>query len=238
MATSITFYLDTASLSTATAIYSNPSMTALAPDGFYSDGTIVRQQSSGVLLPPSSCPNCEPTEYYPFSSSTVQASLVSACGSTASQVYYHNGLSGLQVGVNTYSDNLGASPLGAGYYFIGSGQSINVNASGVVLSIDACVYNQFTVYFDVTTAPNTYGWASPIAACSASGGTLPVYINGTATSLFDATVTQGLPLYKDSGFTQLLDGNDTWFKTVAGVGAGATFQVSSVGEVSQWGGDC
>jgi hypothetical protein len=238
MATSITFYLDTPSLSTATAIYSNPSMTALAPDGFYSDGTIVRQQSSGVLLPPSSCPNCQPTEYYPFSSSTVQASLIAACGSTASQVYYHNGLSGLQVGVNTYSDDLGASPLTAGYYFIGSGQSINVDASGVVLSIDACLYNQFTVYFDTTTAPNTYGWASQIDACAASGGTLPVYINGTATSLFDATVTQGLALYKNSGFTQLLEGNDTWFKTVAGAGAGATFQVSNAGEVNQWGSNC
>lgn len=240
MATSITFFLDTASLSTATAIYSNPTMTTLAPDGFYSDGTIVRQQSSGVLLPPVACPNCNPTEYYPFASSTVQASLVASCGSTASQVYYHNGASGLQVGVNTYSDSLGESDLTAGYYFIGSGQSINVNASGVVLSIDACEYNQFTIYFDVTTAPNTYGWSSQSAACAASGGTLTVFINGTATSLYEAVVTLGKLLYVDPALTELLDGgvSSSWYKTVAAANSGATFQVSSVGEVSQWGGNC
>jgi hypothetical protein len=58
MAISATFFLDSPSLSTATAIYGDEFLTTLAPDGFYSDGTIVREQSLGVLLPQVVCPSC------------------------------------------------------------------------------------------------------------------------------------------------------------------------------------
>lgn len=58
MATSGTFYLDAPSLSTATVVYSNAALTTVAANGFYSDGSIVREQVSGVLLPPVTCPSC------------------------------------------------------------------------------------------------------------------------------------------------------------------------------------
>ena len=58
MATSGTFYLDAPSLSTATVIYSNSALTTVAANGFYSDGSIVREQVSGALLPPVICPAC------------------------------------------------------------------------------------------------------------------------------------------------------------------------------------
>ena len=58
MAISSTFFLDSPSLSTATAIYSDIYLTTLAPDGFYSDGTISREQLSGVLLPQAICGSC------------------------------------------------------------------------------------------------------------------------------------------------------------------------------------
>ncbi len=58
MAIQGTYYLDAPSLSTATVIYSNASLTVVAPDGFYADGLIVREQASGVLLPQSTCPSC------------------------------------------------------------------------------------------------------------------------------------------------------------------------------------
>jgi hypothetical protein len=58
MATQATYYLDAPSLSSATVIYSDVNLTTVAADGFYSDGTIVREQSSGVLLPQNSCPSC------------------------------------------------------------------------------------------------------------------------------------------------------------------------------------
>lgn len=58
MATSGTFYLDAPSLSTATVVYSNAALTTVAANGYYSDGSISRQQLAGVLLPPVICPAC------------------------------------------------------------------------------------------------------------------------------------------------------------------------------------
>jgi hypothetical protein len=58
MATSGTFYLDAPSLSTATVVYSNATLTTVAADGYYSDGSISREQVSGTLLPPVICPAC------------------------------------------------------------------------------------------------------------------------------------------------------------------------------------
>ena len=58
MATLGTFYLDAPSLSTATVIYSNAALTTVAANGYYSDGSIMRQQLAGVLLPPVICPEC------------------------------------------------------------------------------------------------------------------------------------------------------------------------------------
>jgi hypothetical protein len=57
MAVNSTFYLNAASLSLATAVYLDTSLSLIAPNGFYGDGTIVRQQVSGVLLSnlPSDC---------------------------------------------------------------------------------------------------------------------------------------------------------------------------------------
>jgi hypothetical protein len=58
MATSAPYYLNAPSLGSATAIFSNESLTTLAADGFYSNGVIVREQVSGVLLPQQNCPTC------------------------------------------------------------------------------------------------------------------------------------------------------------------------------------
>jgi hypothetical protein len=159
MATSSTFYLNGPSLASATAVYTNASLTTLAPNGYYSDGTIVRQQASGSLLPQSTCPSCAPTQ-------------------------------------------------------------------------------SFTIYFDVTTSPNTYGWSNSSAACAGTGTPLTVYIIGTATSLYDAVVTQGKALYTNSTTTTLLNGNNTWYKTVSAPASGQSFQVGTTGDTSSWGGPC
>lgn len=52
------YYLNSPSLSTATAVFANSSLSVLAPDGYYSDGAITRQQVGGVLLPAVPCPSC------------------------------------------------------------------------------------------------------------------------------------------------------------------------------------
>jgi hypothetical protein len=58
MAINSTFYLNAADLATATAVYLDSALSLIAPDGFYGDGTISRQQSSGILLTASACPSC------------------------------------------------------------------------------------------------------------------------------------------------------------------------------------
>lgn len=58
MAISSTYYLNGPSLSSSTTIYSDSSLTIIAPDGFYSDGVISREQVSGILLPAVPCGTC------------------------------------------------------------------------------------------------------------------------------------------------------------------------------------
>lgn len=58
MATSSTYYLDAPSLASATVVYLDDSLITLAPDGYYSDGVIVRQQVDGKLLPAQTCGSC------------------------------------------------------------------------------------------------------------------------------------------------------------------------------------
>ena len=55
MAINSTFYLNAADLASATAVYLDLALTNLAPDGFYGDGTITREQSSGILLTSEPC---------------------------------------------------------------------------------------------------------------------------------------------------------------------------------------
>lgn len=60
MATPGSYYLNGPTLSTSTSVFTDNTLTTLAADGFYSDGTIVRQQVGGILLPASTCESCEP----------------------------------------------------------------------------------------------------------------------------------------------------------------------------------
>lgn len=58
MATTGTYYYSSASFSTATALYLDAALSSFAPDGWYSDQSIVRQQASGVLFAEDDCPDC------------------------------------------------------------------------------------------------------------------------------------------------------------------------------------
>ena len=55
MATLGTYFLDTDSLATATAVWTDSTFTVKAPDGWYQACGIVREQVGGFLLPPDSC---------------------------------------------------------------------------------------------------------------------------------------------------------------------------------------
>jgi len=52
------FYINGTTLSNSTAIFEDAELSTCAADGYYSDGTVVREQSSCSLLPIVQCPNC------------------------------------------------------------------------------------------------------------------------------------------------------------------------------------
>lgn len=53
-----TYYINGPTLSSSTAIFTDAAMTTCAPNGYYADGPIVRQQVDCVLLPAQECPFC------------------------------------------------------------------------------------------------------------------------------------------------------------------------------------
>ena len=61
MAVNSTFYINAADFETATAVYLDSLLTYIAPDGYYSFGTVVRQQSGGILLAADTCGSCIPS---------------------------------------------------------------------------------------------------------------------------------------------------------------------------------
>lgn len=58
MSISQTYYLDNSSFADSSSVFSNSDMSLYAPDGFYSDGSISRQQVGGILGLPTTCPSC------------------------------------------------------------------------------------------------------------------------------------------------------------------------------------
>jgi len=53
------YYINSSTFSGATSVFTNSNLTTLADDGWYQLGGTYRQQLSGVLLDPISCPDCE-----------------------------------------------------------------------------------------------------------------------------------------------------------------------------------
>jgi hypothetical protein len=58
------FYINGPSLASATAVFLDAALTLCAPDGFYSDASVVREQVGCVLLPQNTCPTCIVTPTY------------------------------------------------------------------------------------------------------------------------------------------------------------------------------
>ena len=237
-----TYYIDTNDFATATSIWTNSNLTVKAANGFYQKDGVYRQMSGGELLSVANCPEC----FFAFGSSLVESTSLAACSSTITQTYYFDNVDGgvgetePEIGDLVFSDDEGTTPLAAGFYKVVSGNYIQVNSSGVVIAKAMCPsdQSQFTIYFDSTTSPNTYGWSSQSLACAGTGTPLTVYITGSASSLYNAVVTLGKVLYTNVGRTTPLNGNNTHYKTVSAPASGETLLIDGVGVTSSWGGPC
>ena len=152
-----TFYIDTDSFATATAVYTDATLQTKAANQFYQTGNSVREQSSGALLPAQTCAACGTAiglcysstsaddvcctgcTYTSYSSSVVNSTRGGACGLSQTATYYHNG-SGATPVVNdfVYSDNAGQTLLGVGYYSLSATSVIYVNNNGMVENLLTC----------------------------------------------------------------------------------------------------
>lgn len=171
MAINSTFYLDAADLVTATTVYLDFDLTIVAPDGFYGDGAITREQSSGILLTVESCPSCtEPCD--------------KNIGGTG--------------GTGVYIIDLDVGSVATGAILVRfSTASV---PDGIRVTYDGVVYNNISSqnygFFQTTNAGHytivgTLGATSSCTSWYSSGGTLtqPVFLYNPTTEAFDATGT-------------------------------------------------
>lgn len=161
MAVNSTFYLDAADLASATSVYLDNLLLNIAPDGFYGDGTITREQSSGILLTAELCATCG-----------------TPCGTTI----------GAGGGQGIYLINLDTGTLDTGAIVIRfDPQSV---PDGFRATYDGVVYNKLSSPIDGVHQSTTYGNFTVVgntgSDCGMAGNTtnfpsLTEYLfNGTA----------------------------------------------------------
>lgn len=173
MAVNAPFYLDAANLTSAVSVYLDSELNNLAPDGYYGDGTITRQQSSGILLTAETCATC------PTPCGT------SIGGSGASGIYQINldtGSAIADTGAIIVKFNPASVP------------------DGIRALYDGVSYNKLSSpNFGAFQSPNAghftiLGTSSSLGTCSSwypSGATLiqPVNLYNPATATFESTGT-------------------------------------------------
>jgi hypothetical protein len=118
MPISTNYYLNAPSLSAATAIFTDAALTICAADGYYSDGTVVRQLSGCVLVTNVACPSCCIFSFE--STESPQDDYGTACAQPVNQTYYYQPVdcidNGIAIGDPVFYDTLGASSLPDGWF--------------------------------------------------------------------------------------------------------------------------
>lgn len=148
MAINSTFYLNAPSLGSATAVFLDSNLTNCAPNGFYSDGTIVREQKNCILLPQQTCPACAVPCGIPIN------------GRTGGQGIF-------LINLNT-GDTIGAVIIRFDPYDV---------PDGIRATFDGIVYNRLTSPIDgihQSTNSNNYTFIGKTSSdCGISGTTYP-----------------------------------------------------------------
>lgn len=72
------YYINASILDYASGVFTDAALTTLAPDAYYSNGLIVRQQVGGILMPAQGCDSCTDANIYYYINKNVEASCSSA----------------------------------------------------------------------------------------------------------------------------------------------------------------
>jgi hypothetical protein len=114
MPTNILYYLNGPSLSSSTAVFLDADLQTCAPNGFYYDGLVVREQTDCVLGPVQNCPTCGAT-----------------CGTSNITEYSANGVYYINV------------DLGAGTGAVAVKFYASTKPTGVQAEYNSIIYNKF-----------------------------------------------------------------------------------------------
>lgn len=156
MPTQQTFFLNGPTLSTATIVFLDSGMTTCAPDGYYSDGAVARQQVGCVLLPAEACPTCGDTckdsivdltsfegVYY---TSFFAGNTTGDTGAIIVTMLLDNSVSGIKATYNGNDYNALSSPIygylagTAGLYTYIGGTSYDCGIEGSTYTLDEYTY--------------------------------------------------------------------------------------------------
>jgi hypothetical protein len=204
MPISTTYYLNAPTLATATAVFTDSALTTCAPNGYYSDGVITRQQVGCVLQIAQNCPSC--CIFTLTTTALAKDSSTLACSETIDTNYYYQTNdcldNGLAVGDLVFYDSLGVTPLPNGWYSIATvnpscPMSYHVVSGAVTEFVSCCT---LIPYGSSTTAVGAFG-----LVC---GQEMPsIYYTNSVTP----TLVIGDAVYEDEfGLTPLANG---WYIT-------------------------
>jgi len=174
-----TYYLDGNTLANSAAVYTNVNLTSCAPDGYYSDGVISRQQIGCVLSPAEEC---------------------AACHLNCDQILIANDT---EIGVYSINTDINSTSIGAVVItFMATIGGVGVSGKqplGVRAIYNNVTYNELSepaAGYHASASPANFTFISPIVnpACLITGVTFPsvpsFYYDGV--SFFTTGATQSI----------------------------------------------
>ena len=164
------YYFNGNSFAQATSVFTDSDLTTLAPDGYYSNAGIVRQQLVGVLLSPETCSTC----CVPCNATVgVLAGLENTNGLYSSCLELGGGTGAVIFRIQTIFLETPYRPI------------------GTIITHDGSNYNRFTCknnHFGITLVDYSNGVANPPVAVDYAGfnnqpPTTPTYVGGEPSSI-------------------------------------------------------
>ena len=168
-----TYCFDGLNFSQATSLFTNSGLTTLAPDGWYSQGGIIRQQLNGVLLNAQPCSTC----YVP-------------CGSGVNASFSSNGLFDASIDV---ANDVGAIVL---YFYMTSSVPY-----GVLATYNSNTYNRLTCEGNHNTYTIVDGSGTTVdyAGIGNQGTGRITYVGNQNSGLLSQSPFNNVPNYTLSG---------------------------------------
>lgn len=170
-------FLNGANLQSSTVVYSNNLLTTVAPDGYYSDGLVVRRQLSGILLDIEDCPEC--SSFDCSQNITIIPPQASRC-----QITY--GINAVQGAVKVTIKGVKQAPIGIS--IVGSGNGLGTNSPYNTFSSTGLSGISNNLIAAPSTSAQSYFYTSNFCtAFSVPNFSLQKFIYNPNTNVFEGT---------------------------------------------------